>query len=407
MSAGPRLRLVAGLLAAAVSALCQAGNASGPAQPPPTASAGQRAHLAPPATSPAPALDLAPPTTRTGREIYLRFRDGLAEQDCSDDASERWRSHFAHVPRQLVSRNTDVLPLFGYVVDAVRQAHLPTEYALIPFVESGYRPGARSASGPAGLWQFIAVTARNHKIPIRAGYDGRLSPADSTRAAVRYLKTLHGMFAGDWRLAVMAYNAGEYRVFGALERAGQVAANADPQALPMPALTHAYVRKLHALSCLIKEAETREDWMAALDREVPILQAIPVPDGIRDLDGLASRHETDAAQLKRLNPAHTDGRIARIGQPTQVLVPQAAATPPVFLAEAPPEFEPLPPAGGASRAAPTRGATPSVHTVTRGESVWSIARRYGLSSQELLRRNGLDPRSILRPGMELHIGDAH
>ena len=53
---------------------------------------------------------------------------------------------------------------------------------------------------------------------MKPGYDGRLSPVDSTRAAVRYLKTLHGMFAGDWRLAVMAYNAGEYRVFGALRR---------------------------------------------------------------------------------------------------------------------------------------------------------------------------------------------
>ena len=66
---------------------------------------------------------------------------------------------------------------------------------------------------------------------MRAGYDGRLSPVDSTRAAVRYLKTLHGMFAGDWRLAVMAYNAGEYRVFGALRRSGQVARDADPEKL--------------------------------------------------------------------------------------------------------------------------------------------------------------------------------
>ncbi|MFX7760059.1 transglycosylase SLT domain-containing protein, partial [Acinetobacter baumannii] len=87
-----------------------------------------------------------------------------------------------------------LLPLFGYVVDALRDADLPTEYALIPFVESGYRPAARSPSGPAGLWQMIAVTARNHDVPIRDGYDGRLSPVDSTRAAVRYLKTLHGMF---------------------------------------------------------------------------------------------------------------------------------------------------------------------------------------------------------------------
>ncbi|MCD9007520.1 transglycosylase SLT domain-containing protein [Luteimonas sp. XNQY3] len=340
-----------------------------------------------------------PAVTRNGQEVYRRFLDGLSEPECSADATERWRSHFSHVPRQLASRSNDVLPLFAYVVEEVRAQHLPTEFALIPFVESGYQPGARSASGPAGLWQFIAVTARNHEIPIRPGYDGRLSPADSTRAAVRYLKTLHGMFAGDWRLAVMAYNAGEYRVFGALKRAGQEARNATPDTLPMPQLTQAYVRKLHALSCLIKEAGERETWMASMDREVPALTAIAVPDGIGDLDTLASRHETDAARLKRLNPAHADGRLARIGQPVTLLVPQAAAAPPVFMAEAPPEID-VPPAASDAGAAARR-----VHTVARGDSPWSIAKRYGLRTQELLTRNALDARSVLRPGMELLIDD--
>ncbi|MDR7192687.1 lytic transglycosylase domain-containing protein [Luteimonas terrae] len=340
-----------------------------------------------------------PAVTHNGQEVYRRFLDGLSEPECTADATERWRSHFGHVPRQLASRGNDVLPLFAYVVEEVRAQHLPTEFALIPFVESGYRPGARSASGPAGLWQFIAVTARNHEIPIRPGYDGRLSPADSTRAAVRYLKTLHGMFAGDWRLAVMAYNAGEYRVFGALKRAGQEARDATPETLPMPQHTQAYVRKLHALSCLIKEAGERETWMASMDREVPALTAIEVPEGIRDLDTLASRHETDAARLKRLNPAHVDGRLARIGQPVTLLVPQAAAAPPVFMAEAPPEVDVVPTASDASAAAPR------MHTVTRGESPWSIAKRYGLRTQELLTRNALDARSVLRPGMELLIDE--
>ncbi|KPN20104.1 hypothetical protein AO715_09350 [Xanthomonas sp. Mitacek01] len=344
-----------------------------------------------------------PAVTRNGQDVYNRFLDGLAEPECSAGDSDRWRSHFGHVPRQLASRGTDILPLFAYVVEEVRAQNLPTEFALIPFVESGYRPGARSASGPAGLWQFIAVTARNHDIPIRPGYDGRLSPADSTRAAVRYLKTLHGMFAGDWRLAVMAYNAGEYRVFGALKRARQEARNATPDTLPMPQLTHAYVRKLHALSCLIKEAGAGETWMAAMDREVPALTAIPVPEGIRDLDTLAVRHETDAARLKRLNPAHADGRLARIGQPVTLLVPQAAAAPPVFMAEAPPDIDP--PAPGNGVAAALQAAARRVHTVARGESPWSIAKRYGLSTSELLTRNALDARSVLRPGMELLIDE--
>ena len=66
------------------------------------------------------------------------------------------------------------------------------------------------------MWQFIGTTARNHEVPMRSGYEGRLSPVDSTQAAVRYLKTLHGMFGGDWRLAVMGYNAGEYRILQSL-----------------------------------------------------------------------------------------------------------------------------------------------------------------------------------------------
>ncbi len=340
--------------------------------------------------------------TRNGREIYTNFRDGLADSACGpDDVSERWRAHFSHVPRQLASGNNDVMPLFGYVVDALRDAHLPTEYALIPFVESGYRPGARSASGPAGLWQFIAVTARNHEIPIRPGYDGRLSPVESTRAAVRYLKTLHGMFAGDWRLAVMAYNAGEYRVFGALKRAGQQPMNAQPDALAMPAITHAYVRKLHALSCVIKEAESRGTFMAGIDRQVPVLRAIEMPSGIGDLDTLASRHETDPALLRRLNPSHPDGRVARIGQPVPILVPQDAVTAPVFLAEAPPEEPPHQTAG--LTATPEAGTPPRVHVVARGESIWTIASRYGITRQALLQRNGLNAGSVLRTGASLLI----
>src|SRR5690606_16835122 len=139
-------------------------------------------------------------------------------------------------------------------------------------------------------------------VSVQAGYDGRLSRAGSTDAAVRYLKTLHGMFAGDWRLAVMAYNAGEYRLLGALRRAGQRPADADPDSLPMPSITKAYVRKLRALSCLLEEAEDREAWLQALDRPVPVLTVAEVPASIATLEALARRHGADAARLQRLNP---------------------------------------------------------------------------------------------------------
>jgi membrane-bound lytic murein transglycosylase D len=361
---------------------------------------------------PADAAPALPPGTRSGLEIYRDFRTGLAEPECTPDASARWRAHFADAPQRLAEPHSDVLPLFGYVVDRLREAHLPTEFALIPFVESGFRPGARSAQGPAGLWQFIALTARNHKVPVQAGYDGRLSPVDSTEAAVRYLKTLHGMFAGDWRLAAMAYNAGEYRLLGALRRAGQRPAGADPHSLPMPAITHAYVRKLHALACLLEETGDREAWLQALDRPVPVLTTAEVPAAIRSLDVLARRHGADPVQLRRLNPVFADGRLARPGGPVRVLLPAAPAE--RLLAAHPPA------ATRASVSARTLVAdddlsdamadasalvdqAPRRHVVARGESLWRIASRYGVRLDDLLERNALDARAVLRPGMELAI----
>ncbi|GAB3365084.1 lytic transglycosylase domain-containing protein [Lysobacter rhizosphaerae] len=391
--------------------------------------------LAVPACASAADAVLTEAGTRNGREIYQRFREGLADPECKDEASARWQAHFARAPGQLAAGNDDVLPLFGYVVDSVRASHLPTEFALIPFVESGYKPGARSPQGPAGLWQMIAVTARDHKVSIRAGYDGRLSPVDSTTAAVRYLKTLYGMFAGDWRLAVMAYNAGEYRVMGALKRGGQVARNATPETLPgLSPITHAYVRKLHALSCLLEQADDREEWLQALDRPVPRLQSVTVAEGVTDIAGWARRSGQDAAQLQRLNPAFTGGRITRAnGKPAHLLAVAAAgpessasgaldvtaSTPMAMAASEPPApgtaladvAVPIAAADSPpSQAMPTDTPAPPGpqstarrHTVLRGENASKIAARYGLRTGVLLERNGLDASSVLRPGTVLLI----
>ncbi len=392
--------------------------------------------------SPASALPEAAvdATTDSGRDIYLRFRAGLADPTCAPGTGARWQQHFAHVPSQLSGggRNGELLPLFAYVVDALREAHLPTEYALIPFVESGYRPAARSASGPAGLWQFIAVTARNHRIAIRPGYDGRLSPVDSTQAAVRYLKTLHGMFAGDWRLAVMAYNAGEYRVLGALKRHGQRAADADPAALDSLApVTQAYVRKLHALTCVLAEADDGEAWMRALDRPVPRLRVVDIATS-STLAGWAAAQGVDMSLVKRLNPALAEGRIPQGARALAPMSPLSSGSGPSdasaardasvtsmdAIAEgarkaqqtpsAPTAGEsdrlhaPATPRDGRAVAAPGPDAA-RTHIVVRGDSASRIAKRYGIALQDLLARNGLEMRSVLRPGTVLQIdvtGDA-
>lgn len=344
------------------------------------------------------------PRQTSGLDIYQRFRGGLADPECTGGANDlRWQKHFMNAPAQLASSSDDLLPLFGYVVEALREAQLPTEYALIPFVESGYKPAARSASGPAGLWQFIGTTARNHGIEIGSAYDGRLSPVDSTKAAVRYLKTLHGMFGGDWRLAVMGYNAGEHRILQSMRKAGMNAQNAQPAKLPgLSRITYSYVEKLHALACLLQQAPERERWLERLDRSIPVLAAQDLPHGARSLDAWASSQGHDAALLRRLNPALANG-LKRAGKPALVLAPIGADG-----AYATPGAMPLAtPAVGASIAAGSvRGAAPArFHTVRRGESAWTIARRHGLSREQLLRRNQLTVSSVLQPGMVLRLVD--
>ena len=379
----------------------------------------------PTASGPSPpfvelAAATATPATRSGREIYRRFREGLADPICeAGSSSSRWSKHFAAAPARLAARNDDLLPLFGYVVDALREASLPTEYALIPFVESGYKPGARSPLGPAGLWQMITLTARNHRVPISAAYDGRLSPVDSTKAAVRYLKTLHGMFAGDWRLAVMAYNAGEYRILGALKRGGQQARSARPEQLPgLPDISHAYVRKLHALSCLMEQADDREEWLRALDRPVARLAAVDVPKDIADIAGWAARNGQDAAQLQRLNPVFRNGHIGRLGSrraPLLAIAPAAVgaihtATAATATATAATTTTATAGTVAGSSSPDTTASGPAAaperarrHTVARGESAWIIARRHGIGVADLLRRNGLATRDVLKPGVILQI----
>lgn len=356
-------------------------------------------------------VDLAadvPAASRSGSDVYQRFRDGLAEPTCDGDASPRWRQHFAQAPKRLASGGDDALPLFGYVVDALRAEHLPTEFALIPFVESGYKPAARSPGGPAGMWQFIALTARNHGVRVEAGYDGRLSPVDSTRAAVRYLKTLHGMFAGDWRLAAMAYNAGEYRILGALKRSGQTARTANLDTLTgVPPIAQAYVRKLHALACVLDEADDQHGWRQAMQRQVPMLTDIELPRGIASLDSWASRNGIDAQALRRMNPAFANGKVVWGKHPLRVLAPGKAVT------RAERAFWPDPALAGkpasdeaASRpVAAARGGDGDarMHVVVKGDSIGKLARQYRVPVLQLLRINDLKPTSVLKLGQRVRI----
>ena len=185
--------------------------------------AGQLAVSSPATAATAP----LPQSVHRGDEVFARIRRGLGSNVCAaGENSERWRRRYASNPAAFANRIERILPLLDFVSAEVERVGLPSEFTFIPLVESWYKPEAMGVGGPAGMWQMIGSTARNHGIHIRDGYDGRLSPVESTRAALSYLKLLHGMFGG-WEATVMAYNAGEGRMMQAYRRARSHEANGD------------------------------------------------------------------------------------------------------------------------------------------------------------------------------------
>lgn len=174
--------------------------------------------------------------------ISTKFWKGVADPDCGK-APRRWRLHYGDIPRRLRSpREAQMRLHFAQALLALDDAGLPSEFALIPFIESRYRTNARSPGGQVGLWQFTRATARRNGLSVSPGNDQRLDAGASTRAAVRYLRRLHRMFGGDWRWTAMAYNAGEGAARAARRKGGAKA---------LSSITRHYPDKLHALACLV------------------------------------------------------------------------------------------------------------------------------------------------------------
>lgn len=271
----------------------------------------------------------------SGAEVFDTLAARLSQPVCQEGpATRNWQRRYAGHPdtfaRQLEAR----LPLLAYVSQRVEEAGLPGEFALIPLVESGYNPSAIGPGGASGLWQFITGTARHNGVRIDAGYDGRLSPVDSTRAAVKHLSALQTKF-GDWRTAAMAYNAGEYRLLRALRNANSPS-QTDTYTPPagLPRTTTEYIVKLHALACLLAEPDRHG---LALPRDVhfaplqeaalssPAVSSTGVATHARrhiivsgdTLSALARRYGVPLPTLLRWNHLQTNS-LLKIGRPLRV-----------------------------------------------------------------------------------------
>lgn len=155
-------------------------------------------------------------------------------------------------PKYLKTVNKRAAPYLYHIVRKVEQQNLPMEIALLPFVESDFRPSVSSSQQAVGVWQLVGATAHHFGIKSDQWYDGRQDVLASTDAALAYLTYLYKRFDGNWLHALAAYNSGEGRVKRAIALNKRSGKSIDYWSLKLPKETSEYVPKLLALSYLVQ-----------------------------------------------------------------------------------------------------------------------------------------------------------
>lgn len=349
-------------------------------------------------------------------------------------------------------------PYLYHIVEEIDSRGLPHELALLPIVESAFRPFAYSHGRAAGIWQFIPATGRHYGLEQNWWYDGRRDVLAATDAALNYLTYLNEMFDGDWLLALAAYNAGEGTVMRAVKRNKKAGQATDYWSLKLPRETMNYVPRLLAISELIRDPARHGIELAKINNE-PALAVIELDHQV-DLALAAELAAIDIETLYALNPGFNRWATAPDG-PHRLLLPinQADAfearlreTPQetwmrwdrhqiaagetlgeiatryhvtvdslqqannlnthiiragehllVPVASRPSEQYTLNAAARAqaTRNLPQKEGQRREHIVQSGESFWVIAQRYGVSVEDLAGWNGMAPDDTLAVGEQL------
>ncbi len=142
-------------------------------------------------------------------------------------------------------------PYLYHIIEALEHRNMPSELALLPIVESSFKPYAISNRGACGLWQLSVTTARRFGLKQNFWYDERKDVAASTAAALEYLALLFQEFNQDWLLTLAAYNAGEGRIKRAIRYNCKRGKLIDFWSIKLTKQTQHFVPKLLALANVI------------------------------------------------------------------------------------------------------------------------------------------------------------
>ncbi|WP_244846889.1 transglycosylase SLT domain-containing protein [Caballeronia sp. SL2Y3] len=196
-------------------------------------------------------VDKTPVTSLAGSaDLWSRIRNGFQIPDLQSDLVDMQVNWYAQRPDYVERMTTRSQKYLYHIVEELEQRHMPTELALLPFIESAYNPQALSVAKAAGMWQFVPGTGRDYNLKQNMWQDERRDVLASTSAALDYLSRLHDMF-GDWHLALAAYNWGEGNVQRAIARNEAAGLPTDYESLRMPNETRNYVPKLQAVKNIV------------------------------------------------------------------------------------------------------------------------------------------------------------
>ncbi|KND56738.1 Membrane-bound lytic murein transglycosylase D precursor [Candidatus Paraburkholderia schumanniana] len=200
-------------------------------------------------------VDKTPVTSLAGSaDLWSRIRNGFQIPDLQSDLVDMQVNWYAQRPDYVERMTTRSQKYLYHIVEELEQRHMPTELALLPFIESAFNPQALSVAKAAGMWQFVPGTGRDYNLKQNMWQDERRDVLASTSAALDYLSRLHDMF-GDWHLALAAYNWGEGNVQRAIARNEAAGLPTDYESLRMPNETRNYVPKLQAVKNIVSNPQ--------------------------------------------------------------------------------------------------------------------------------------------------------
>jgi membrane-bound lytic murein transglycosylase D len=313
-------------------------------------------------------------------DVWQRIRDGFSMPDLAGPLVAEKTAWYVARPEYLKRVFERSRRYLFHIVEEIEKRGLPTELALLPMVESSFNPMAYSRAHASGLWQFIPGTGKRYELAQNWWYDGRRDIVASTAAALDYLGDVYKMH-GDWHLALASYNWGENAVARALEKNRAAKLPLDYSSLTMPLETRQYVPKLQALKNIV-------DNPAAFGIELE-----PIPNQVyftavtktRDIDvRLAAKlAEMTVEEFIALNPGFSRPMI------------RAELTPRIVLPADRIEIfhENLTKLDDKSL------VSWQTYEPKKGDTLESIAKRFGVAVAQLKEVNGIGPRVRAMPAM--------